>query len=72
LQTRRLYNQPLQTKEDRMPLIPQTTLLALTMMVLQSCATAVAVLDTAGSAVIYTGKTIVNTVDAITPDIVND
>lgn len=39
---------------------------------LQGCATAVAVLDTAGSAVIYTGKTIVNTVDAITPDIVND
>ena len=39
---------------------------------LSGCATAVAVLDTAGSAVIYTGKTIVNTVDAITPDIVND
>jgi hypothetical protein len=39
---------------------------------LQGCATAVAVLDTVGSAVIYTGKTIVNTVDAITPDIVND
>ena len=55
-----------------MPLIPQTMFLALTMAVLQGCATAVAVLDTAGSAVIYTGKTIVNTVDAITPDIVND
>ena len=39
---------------------------------LSGCATAVAVLDTAGSAVIYTGKTIVNTVDAITPDIVNN
>ena len=39
---------------------------------LQGCATAVGVLDTAGSAVIYTGKTIINTVDAITPDIVND
>jgi hypothetical protein len=46
--------------------------LLLTLFALQGCATAVAVLDTAGSAVIYTGKTIVNTVDAITPDIVND
>ena len=55
-----------------MPLSRKTILLALTMVVLQGCATAVAVLDTAGSAVIYTGKTIVNTVDAITPDIVND
>jgi hypothetical protein len=40
--------------------------------ILQGCASAVAFLDTAGSAVIYTGKTIINTVDAITPDIVND
>ena len=55
-----------------MPLIPQIVLITLTMTVLQGCATAVAVLDTAGSAVIYTGKTIVNTVDAITPDVVND
>jgi len=30
-----------------------------------------AVDDSAGSAVIYTGKTVINTVDAITPDIVN-
>jgi hypothetical protein len=55
-----------------MPPIPKIILLALTLAVLQGCATAVAVLDTAGSAVIYTGKTIVNTVDAITPDVVND
>ena len=32
----------------------------------------VAVLDVTGSAIVYTGKTIVNTVDALTPDIVND
>ena len=70
--THLLYTQPSQTEEDRMPLSRKTILLALTMVVLQGCATAVAVLDTAGSAVIYTGKTIVNTVDAITPDIVND
>jgi hypothetical protein len=44
----------------------------LSFLALQGCATAVAVLDTAGSVVIYTGKTIVNTIDAITPDIVND
>ncbi|MFM1880583.1 MAG: hypothetical protein RLZZ344_817 [Pseudomonadota bacterium] len=38
---------------------------------LQGCATAAAIVDVTGAAVIYTGKTIVNTVDAITPDIVN-
>jgi len=38
---------------------------------LQGCATAVAIVDVTGAAVIYTGKTIVNTVDALTPDIVN-
>jgi hypothetical protein len=37
----------------------------------QGCSTAVAVVDTAASIVVYTGKTIVNTVDAVTPDIVN-
>jgi hypothetical protein len=35
------------------------------------CATAVAVVDIAASTAIYAGKTVVNTVDAITPDIVN-
>lgn len=35
------------------------------------CATAVVVADVAGSVVVYTGKTIVNTVDVLTPDIVN-
>jgi hypothetical protein len=38
---------------------------------LASCSTAIAVADTAGSAVVYGVKTVVNTVDAITPDIVN-
>lgn len=38
---------------------------------LQGCSTAVAVVDTAASIVVYTGKTIVNAVDAVTPDIVN-
>jgi hypothetical protein len=39
---------------------------------LAACSTAIAVVDTAGSAIVYTGKTIVNTVDKITPDIVNN
>ena len=38
---------------------------------LQGCATAVAVVDVAGATVVYAGKTVVNTIDAITPDIVN-
>lgn len=39
--------------------------------VLQGCATAVAVVDVTASTAIYAGKTVINTVDAITPDIVN-
>ena len=35
------------------------------------CSTTVAVLDVTASTAIYAGKTVVNTVDAITPDIVN-
>ena len=38
----------------------------------QGCATAVAVVDVTASTGIYIAKTAVNTVDAITPDIVND
>ncbi|HEY7803568.1 MAG TPA: hypothetical protein VIC30_03935 [Orrella sp.] len=38
---------------------------------LSGCSTAVAVADAVGSAAVYTVKTVVNTVDAVTPDIVN-
>jgi len=38
---------------------------------LSACSTTVAVVDVTGSAVIYAGKTIVNTVDILTPDIIN-
>jgi len=38
---------------------------------LASCSTAIAIADIAGSAVVYGAKAVVNTVDAITPDIVN-
>lgn len=37
---------------------------------LQGC-TLLAIADAAGSAVVYTAKTAVNVVDAITPDILN-
>ncbi|UOD50954.1 hypothetical protein [Orrella daihaiensis] len=40
-------------------------------LLMAGCSTAVAVVDAVGSAVVYAGKTVVNTVDAITPDIVN-
>ena len=38
---------------------------------LSACSTALAVADTVGTVVVYGAKTIVNTVDAITPDLVN-
>jgi len=38
---------------------------------LQGCATAVAVVDVTASTAIYAGKTVVKTIDAVTPDIVN-
>ena len=37
---------------------------------LQGCAV-VAVADAVASTVVYTGKTIINVIDAVTPDIVN-
>jgi hypothetical protein len=45
-------------------------LFMLSLIGLQGC-TVLAVADAAGSAVIYAGKTVINTVDAITPDVVN-
>lgn len=44
----------------------------LALLLLPGCSTAVAVADAVGSTIVYAGKTVVNTVDAITPDIVND
>ena len=42
------------------------------MLLLNACSTTAAILDVAGTTVVYAGKTAVNTVDMITPDIVND
>ena len=42
----------------------------ITFLSLQGCAV-VAVADAVASTVIYTGKTVINVVDAVTPDIVN-
>jgi uncharacterized protein YceK len=38
---------------------------------LSACSTTVAVIDATGSAVVYAGKTMVNTVDLLTPDVIN-
>jgi len=49
----------------------KTLAVLLILLLSTACTTTVAVLDVTGSAIVYTGKTIVNTLDAITPDIVN-
>jgi len=49
----------------------KTLAVLLILLLSTACTTTVAVLDVTGSAIVYTGKTIVNTIDAITPDIVN-
>ena len=47
-------------------------LITVLILLLNACSTTAAILDAAGTTVVYTGKTVVNTVDMITPDIVND
>ena len=51
--------------------LKKLTVIYMLIAMLQGCSTAVAVVDTAASIVVYTGETIVNTIDAVTPDIVN-
>ena len=46
------------------------TFILLMLASLQGC-TVLAIADVAGSTVIYAGKTVVNTIDAVTPDLVN-
>lgn len=55
----------------RMAHLKKLTVIYMLIAMLQGCSTAVAVVDTAASIVVYTGETIVNTIDAVTPDIVN-
>ena len=38
---------------------------------LTGCATTLAVADAVGSTAVYAGKTVINTVDAVTPNIIN-
>ena len=47
-------------------------LVTVLILLLNACSTTAAILDAAGTTVIYAGKTVVNTVDMVTPDIVND
>jgi hypothetical protein len=51
--------------------IKKSIAIVVVLMALSACSTTVAVLDVAGTTVVYAGKTVVNTLDAITPDIVN-
>jgi uncharacterized protein YceK len=48
-----------------------TACLLIIVSMLAGCSTIVAVADVSASTVIYAGKTVVNTIDLITPDIVN-
>jgi len=47
-------------------------LVTLLILILSACSTTAAILDVAGTTVVYAGKTAVNTVDMITPDLIND
>lgn len=53
-------------------LTSQWLAVAMVVSLMSGCSTAVAVADAVGSAAVYSVKTVVNTVDAVTPDIVND
>ena len=44
--------------------------IVISLLSLSACSTVLAVADTVGTVVVYGAKTIVNTVDAITPDLV--
>jgi uncharacterized lipoprotein YajG len=46
-------------------------LITLSMLMLNACSASVALLDAAGTTAIYAGKTVVNTVGMVTPDIIN-
>ena len=46
-------------------------LVVISTLILNACSTSLAILDVAGSTVIYTGKTVDNTIDMLTPDIIN-
>jgi len=50
--------------------IATSCLALITCLSMQGCAV-VAVADVVASTVIYTGKTVINVIDAVTPDIVN-
>ncbi len=45
--------------------------IVISLLPLTACSTVLAVADTVGTVAVYGAKTIVNTVDAITPDLVN-
>jgi uncharacterized protein YceK len=48
-----------------------TAYLLVVSLALIGCSTVVAVVDVTASTIIYAGKTVVNTINLITPDIIN-
>jgi predicted small secreted protein len=57
--------------EDVEGMSMRVIVIALVSFVLAGCSTVMAVADGVGTAAVYGVKTVINTVDAITPDIVN-
>ena len=53
------------------PILVRYLPLCALLLTLSGCGTVVAVADAIGTATVYAVKTVVNTVDAVTPDIVN-
>jgi hypothetical protein len=49
----------------------KTALIVFLACMLQGCATTIAVVDVAASTVVYGARTLVNVIDAVTPDIIN-
>ena len=67
----RLIKHVFQTALDYLENILKIFGISLLALILTGCSTAIAIVDVTASTVIYAGKTVVNTVDAITPNIVN-
>lgn len=57
--------------KDRLIIWAFIAWLVVGLFVLPGCSTTLAVADAAGTTVVYAGKTVVNTIDMVTPDIVN-
>lgn len=59
------------TMNIKLGYLAKRLMLSFALLSLAGCSTVVAVADAVGTATVYAVETVVNTVDAITPDIVN-